>query len=113
MKNNWSSLMVIFTIALVAFLVLAVLFGGWGMMGPWMMGPGMMWGFGPLSSVSMLLGLLIPPLVVIILIVLFLFAVIGLTRLVHAPTIGQTCPSCGQAVKSDWTYCPHCNGTLK
>ncbi|MFZ2201914.1 MAG: zinc ribbon domain-containing protein [Microgenomates group bacterium] len=105
---NKSSLAVIAIVALIVFLVVAVVFGGgWGMMGPWMMGLGMMWGFGPFGWIVMLSMWLLPALVVILLILLLIGWLGGTT-----PTIGQTCSHCGRAVKSNWVSCPHCGTSL-
>lgn len=102
--KNWSP---IITIGLVLFAI--VLFGGgWGMMGPGMMGwgfgPSMMWGFAPLGWLGMLLAWLWP----IILFVLILLAIWWLIRSTPPPTIGWTCPHCGRGVSPESVYCPHC-----
>ena len=91
-----------------------------------MMGPGMMggWtgGWGWLGWLAVLIGLLLPLGVLILLVA----AAIWLFRQASvasqgarsgepegtAGEAGQTCPSCGQPVQSDWRVCPYCGQDL-
>ncbi len=72
--------------------------GGWGMMGPWMMG-----GF---------LGMWLIPIAFLVLCVLgIVWAVRGLGGGTSGARPSTTCPNCGRGVQSDWKNCPYC-GTL-
>ncbi|HEX9597604.1 MAG TPA: zinc ribbon domain-containing protein [Anaerolineales bacterium] len=111
-KINWSSVTTFGIIVLIAVLIGISLFGGgrgyggWGMMGPGMMGG---WGFSPLGWIGMGFMWLIP----IGFLVLTVLGIVWLARSVGgtaAPT--RTCPSCGRGVQADWRNCPHCGAAL-
>ena len=118
-RINWSAIAVFGIVVLVAFLVGTSLlgvgrgYGGWGMMGPGMMGG---WGFGPFGWIAMLFMWLIPVGFVVL-------TVLGVVWLVRAVSGGagqspnplspaRACPSCGRAVQADWRNCPHCGAAL-
>ncbi len=109
-KINWTAVAVFGIVVLVAFLVGASLLGGgWGMMGPGMMGG---WGFAPFGWIGMTFMWLIP----IGFIVLTVLGVVWLVRAVGGgATLGspaRACPSCGRGVQADWRNCPHCGAAL-
>jgi len=109
-RVNRTAVAVFGIVVLVALLIgVSLLGGGWGMMGPGMMGG---WGFGPFGWIGMSFMWLIP-LGVIVLIVL---GVAGLVRSVGSGTTPaappRVCPSCGRAVQADWRNCPHCGAAL-
>src|SRR5215208_1991393 len=96
-KINWTFV----AIAAVAFLLLASLFGdrgygGWGMMGPGMMGG---WGFSPFGWVGMIIMWLVPLsfIVVVALGVVWLVRAVGSGN--QSALAGRACPSCGQTVQ--------------
>lgn len=108
-KNNWTVVVIVALILLLA----AGLFGnrgygGWGMMGPGMMGN---WGFAPFAWIGMSFMWLIP----ISFLVLTVLGIVWLVRAVGGgnPTApSRACPSCGRGVQPDWRNCPHCGATL-
>ena len=74
-------------------------YGGWGMMGPWMMG-GMffMW--------LIPLGFLV-------------LTVVGIAWFVRTASSGTNqsahagpCPNCGRSIQNDWKNCPYCGTVL-
>lgn len=88
-------------------------YGGWGMMGPGMMGGYGGWGYSPLGWVGMAFMWLIP----IGLLVLTVLGAVYLVRAVgsgtgNAASVARTCPNCGRGVQSDWHNCPHCGTSL-
>jgi len=109
-KNNWTVVVIVALVVLVG----VSLLGGWGMMGPGMMGPGMMgrWGFTPFGWIGMIFMWLIPIgfLVLTVLGIVWLVRTLGSGNNPLAP--GQTCPSCGRGVQSDWRNCPYCGAAL-
>ncbi len=115
-RINWPSVAVFGVVVLIAFLIGVSLlgggrgYGGWGMMGPNMMGG---WGFGPFGLIGMLFMWLIP----IGLIALTALGVVWLVRTVGGgptkpATPARVCPSCGRGVQADWRNCPHCGAVL-
>ena len=111
-RNNWIVVAVITLIALLVFLVLASLLGGWRYGGWGMMGPGMMggWGFSPFGWIGMLFMWLIP----VGFVVLAVWGVVWLVRNVGGGTNTpiNACPSCGRNVQTDWRNCPYCGTSL-
>jgi len=118
-KVNWTAVGVFGVVVLLALVVgLGFLgggrgYGGWGMMGPGMMGGYGGWGYSPLNWVGMAFMWLIP----IALIVLTALGVVYLVRAVgsgsgNPSSVARTCPSCGRAVQLDWRNCPHCGASL-
>ena len=118
-KVNWTAVGVFRVVVLLALVVgLGFLgggrgYGGWGMMGPGMMGGYGGWGYSPLNGVGMAFMWLIP----IALIVLTVLGVVYLVRAVgsgsgNPSSVARTCPSCGRAVQLDWRNCPHCGASL-
>ena len=118
-KVNWTAVGVFGVVVLLALVVgLGFLgggsgYGGWGMMGPGMMGGYGGWGYSPLNWVGMAFMWLIP----IALIVLTVLGVVYLVRAVgsgsgNPSSVARTCPSCGRAVQLDWRNCPHCGASL-
>ncbi|MDO8754404.1 MAG: zinc ribbon domain-containing protein [Anaerolineales bacterium] len=113
-KVNWTAV-VIFTI--VALLILQVAgyllggsrYGGWGMMGPGMMGG---WSFSPFGWIGMAFMWLIP----IGFLVLTVLGIVWLVRTIgggnNPSTHAQVCPSCGRGAQADWSNCPHCGASL-
>jgi len=113
-KINWTAVAVFGAVVLLTFLIGASLLGGgWGMMGPAMMGG---WGVGPLGGIGMLFMWLIP-------IGLVVLTGLGVARLVRAIGGGagqspnplapaRACPSCGRGVQADWRNCPYCGAAL-
>ncbi len=129
-KTNWTPIAVVGIAILVVLLVgIGFLVPGWGwggMMGGWgMMGPGMMgtWGsgWGWLGWLFALIGLLIP----LSFLALLALGIVWLVRRTSVSqnvssdsttatttTGGKTCPSCGRAVQDDWQLCPYCGQEL-
>ncbi len=118
-KVNWTAVGVFGVVVLLALVVgLGFLgagrgYGGWGMMGPGMMGGYGGWGYSPLNWVGMAFMWLIP----IALIVLTVLGVVYLVRAVgsgsgNPSSVARTCLSCGRAVQLDWRNCPHCGASL-
>ncbi|MEW5985245.1 MAG: zinc ribbon domain-containing protein [Chloroflexota bacterium] len=109
-KINWSAVTVLGLAALLIVLITTgLLGGGWGMMGPGMMGG---WGFAPFGWLGMAFMWLIP-------IGLIVLTVLGVAWLVRAAGSGGspadpagTCPSCGRKVQADWRNCPYCGAAL-
>jgi len=84
-------------------------YGGWGTMGPGMMGG---WGFSPFGWIGMAFMWLIP----IGILALIVFGVAALVRNVGNPPLpsSQTpCPNCGKGIQADWQNCPYCGTALK
>ncbi|MCS7222593.1 MAG: zinc ribbon domain-containing protein [Anaerolineae bacterium] len=85
--------------------------GGWGMMGPGVMGG---WSFGPLGWLGMILMWLFP----LGLLVLLILGIVWLAKVIAQPE-GQTlarpsrtCPACGRPVQAEWRHCPDCGHSL-
>ncbi|HID87032.1 MAG TPA: hypothetical protein EYP55_06580, partial [Anaerolineae bacterium] len=112
--------MVVLVVFLVGLSLLPMFFGGWGMMGPGMMGGWCPWCggtgrlggggvlgglFGPLF---ILLGLLIPIGLLGLLILGGVWLVRNVGRVAAPPALARTCPSCGQPVQAHWQHCPYC-----
>jgi len=108
-KINWTSVTVFAIVALLVFLIGVSLLGGWGMMGPGMMG-GL--GFAPFGWFGMFFMWLIPVgfLVLTVAGIAWLVKAIGSGNIPPAPA--KTCPSCGRGVQADWRNCPHCGTAL-
>lgn len=106
-------------------------YGGWGTMGPGMMGgewsggwcpfcggtgrsPGGFYG-GSFGWLFILPAMLFP----LGLLVLLVLGIVWVARVVSRPTTrtpspsDQTCPHCGKPVEVDWRHCPHCGETLE
>jgi hypothetical protein len=110
-KVNWivvvaAALIILFGIG---FLLSGRGYGGWGMMGPGMMGG---WGFSPFGWIGMIFMWMIPLSFIIL-------AVLGIVWIVRAigsgtnpPPPGYTCPSCRRGVQADWMNCPYCGTPL-
>ena len=118
-KVNWTVVGVFGAIVLVALIVGLSLvdggrgYGGWGMMGPGMMGGYGGWGTSPLGWIGMAFMWLIP----VALLVLTVLGVVWLVRAVtggsgNPPASTRTCPNCGRGVQRDWRNCPHCGTDL-
>lgn len=107
-KVNWTMVIVFSIVVLLAFIVGAGMLGGWGMMGPGMMGR---WGYSPFMGVGMIFMWLIP----VSLIVLTVLAIVWLARSLGGfnPPSGRTCPNCGRGVQADWQHCPYCGTALQ
>ncbi|MBI5839824.1 MAG: zinc ribbon domain-containing protein [Chloroflexi bacterium] len=114
-KINWSSVTIIGIVVLIAVFIGISLFGGgrgyggWGMMGPGMMGG---WGFAPFGWIGMLFMWLVPVgfLVLTVLGIVWLVRTLGSGN--NPPASTKTCPSCGRGVQADWRNCPHCGAAL-
>ena len=118
-KVNWRAIAVFGAVVLVGLVVgLSFLgggrgYGGWGMMGPGMMGGYGGWGTSPLGWIGMGFMWLIP-------IGLLVLTVLGVAWLVRAvtgssgnlPASTRMCPNCGRSVQPDWRNCPHCGTDL-
>ncbi len=133
-RINWTQVLVFGSVVLVVFLVglslLPVFFGGgYGGMGPGMMGrSGMMGGWCPWCGGTgrfgvgligslfrlpfMLLGLLIPIGLLGLLIVGGVWLVRSTARATVPSTPAKACPACGRPAESDWRHCPYCGGEL-
>lgn len=136
-RINWAKVGVFVAIVLVVFIVgLWVLplllggYGGWGTMGPGMMGgqwsqgwcpfcggtgryPGGVFG-GVFGWLLMAMTMLLP----LGLLALFILGVVWLARAVARPGPGvtpppQACPGCGNPVAVGWRHCPHCGEDLQ
>ncbi len=118
-KINWTTVAIFGIVVFLVFLVGVSLLGGWGYggwgYGGWrMMGPGMMggWGFSPFGWIGMIFMWLIP----IGFIVLTVLGVVWLVRAVgggsNPAATGNTCPSCGRGIQTDWRNCPYCGTPL-
>jgi hypothetical protein len=130
---NWTQIGVFAAIVLVVFLIgitlLPFLFGGWGMMGPAMMGSGSSEGLCPFCGgtgrstggffggifgwVSILTGMLLP----LGLLVLVILGIVWLVRAGSQPPSGtppapRACRKCGKPVAVDWRVCPFCEEDL-
>lgn len=128
MRINWTQVLVFGAVVLVVFMLgitlLPFLLGGWGMMGPGMMGGWCPWcgvtgrfGGGGLVGglfglIFTLLGLLIPIGLLGLLIIggVWLVRTIGGTAAVVPPS--PMCPHCGRPVQADWQHCPYCGQEL-
>ena len=136
-RTNWMQVGVFAAIVLIIFIcgvtILPLLFGGyggWGMMGPGMMGSEWSGGWCPFCGgtgsypggsfggifgwLFMLVAMLFP----LGLLVLLILGIVWLVRAVSRPQGGiapspQACPSCGKPVAGDWRHCPHCGETLE
>ncbi len=134
-RIQWAQIGVFAAIVLVILLagitLLPLLFGGWGMMGPGMMGgewsggwcpfcggtgryPGGFFG-GMFGWLFILVSMLFP----LGLLVLLALGIVWLVRAVSQPTrdvappSAQTCPKCGKPVAVDWRVCPFCEEDLQ
>jgi len=117
---NWAQVAVFAAVVLVVFIlgitVLPFLFGGWGMMGPGMMGGGWYRGYGvPLGGIFgwlfMLLAMALP-LGLLILGLVWLVRGMGGQGAISRPAPTRPCPNCGQRVQPDWQLCPYCGQNL-
>lgn len=107
-KINWSIIVIIGVIALLL-LFSTAMFGGWGMMGPGMMGR---WGYYfPFMWIGMMFMWLIP----IGFLILIALGIVWLVRNlgVPMPPASRACPNCGKSVQADWQNCPYCGTSLK
>ena len=112
-KINWTIVAVFSIVLLLVLMVGGSLLGGWRY-GSWGMMGG--WGFAPFGWIGMAFMMIFMWLIPVSFVVL---AVLGVGWLVRtkgggsiAPAPGQTCPSCGRGVQSDWRNCPHCGTRL-
>ena len=108
-KVNWTLVVIVGVLALLALMVGGSLlgapgyrgwgYGGWGMMGPWMMG-GMffMW--------------LIPLGVVVLAVLGVAWLVRAMGGAINPPAAAHNCPSCGRPVRADWHHCANCGNKL-
>ncbi len=109
-RVNWT---VVIVVGLIVLLVLAMgggllggmmgyggyHYGGWGMMGPWMMGGAFyMW--------------LIPLILVFLCVGAIVWAVTSLSGGSNRNAVTGVCPNCGKGVQADWKNCPHCGTQL-
>jgi hypothetical protein len=133
-RVNWTQVAVfvgiVLVIAFAGIMILPILFGGYGGWG--MMGPGMMGGWrqeggwcpfcggtgryqgGFLGGLYGWLFMLLP----LGFLVLLILGIIWLVRAVSRPASStaatpQTCPQCGKPVAADWRVCPHCGSELQ
>ncbi len=108
-RINWTAVAVFAIVGLLTILIGASLFGGWGMMGPGMMGS---WGFSPYGWFGMISMVVIP----VGLLVLIVLGVVWLIRAIGAGTSRasemRSCPDCGHGVQPDWRNCPYCGTSL-
>jgi len=133
-RIRWAQIGVFAAIVLVILLVgitlLPLLFGGWGMMGPSMMGRGWSEGwcpfcggtgrypggfFGGMFGWLFVLAAMLFPLGFLVLLIL---GIVWLVRAVTRPREGtaaapQTCRRCGKPVAVDWRVCPFCEEDLQ
>ncbi len=85
--------------------------GGWGMMGPGMMGG---WGFGPLGWLGVIFMWLSP----LGLLILLILGIAWLVRAIAQPRgqalaePGRICPACGHPAQAGWRHCPYCGQSL-
>ncbi len=124
---------IVFLIFMVGITVLPFFFGGyggWGMMGPRMMG-GERWGgwwpfcggtgrspggfYGGIFGWLFMLPVMLIPLGLLVLLAL---GIIWVVRTVGRPSgeaepSALTCPKCGKAVEVDWRVCPFCEEDLQ
>ncbi len=104
--DKTTRLIAILGVGLLILLVVGLSGGwGWGMMGTGAMG----YSFGPIAMLAMLGMWLFP----VGLIALLVIGTILLAQRVAPPTIGQTCPSCGRAVRASDRHCSNCGTPLK
>ena len=117
-RTNWGQVVVFAVAALLVLLIGASWlggYGGWGMMGPGMMGG---WGFGPFGWLAMIFMWLFPLgflALLVVGIVWLLRQASGSSGAVGGPSqtaVGQPCPSCGRPVQADWRVCPYCGQQL-
>jgi len=110
-KVNWTAVVIVTIVALLVLQVATSLLGGWGMMGPGMMGG---WGYSPspFGWIGMAFMWLIP-LGFLTLIVLGIAWVVKATGGGNNPVApAQTCSSCGRGIQADWKNCPYCGTAL-
>ena len=104
-KVDWAVIAIVSIVILLVLMFATSSIGGWGMMGPGMMGR---WGFAPFGMFFMWL----VPLGFVVLTVL---GIVWLVKAVsgnnHVASI-QNCPSCGRGVQADWKNCPYCGVSL-
>ncbi|MBE0680710.1 MAG: zinc ribbon domain-containing protein [Anaerolineales bacterium] len=113
-KVNWTAVVIFAILALLVLQVAGYLlggsrYGGWGMMGPGMMGS---WGYSPFGWIGMFFMWLIP----IGVIALIVFGVVSLARNSGNPTppaLHNPCPNCGKGTQAEWQNCPYCGTKLK
>ena len=113
-KINWLIVGIISVIVLLFLFGGGMMAGGWGYRGGWgMMGPGMMgWGYSPFGWIGMAFMWLIP----VGIIVLAVFGIAWLARNVGnntTPSAQTPCPNCGKGTQADWQNCPYCGTALK
>lgn len=130
--TNWTKVLVISGIALLALALIFNLFApllwrqfggwgyphpagydGWGMMRDWG-GPRMM-GYHPFWGPGMLIGWLFPLGLLALLIagIAWLVQAIGRSSAPLTPTpSSRPCPQCGQSAQADWRNCPYCGAPL-
>jgi uncharacterized membrane protein len=108
-KVNWTAVMIVTIVALLVIQVATSLLGGWGYNGSryggWgMMGPGMMGG--------MMFMWLFP----LAFIVLTMFGIAWVVKAIGGgnipPAPAHACPNCGRGAQADWKNCPHCGAAL-
>lgn len=125
-RINWTQVavfaVVVVVVLAVGMVVLGSLWGGYGMMGPGMMGDyrgydpgGMMRDYG-----GSLFGWLFPLLMCLFplgFLALLAVGIVWLVRTASAPRpatpVGKVCPECHAAVQPEWKACPHCGATLE
>lgn len=124
---------IVLVILLVGITALPLLFGaygGWGMMGPGMMGGEWTGGWCPFCGGTgrlqggmfggmfgwffMLVAILFPLGFLVLVILGIVWLVRAVTRSPSGRTpLPQACPKCGKAVEADWRLCPHCGEKLQ
>jgi hypothetical protein len=129
-RINWMQVAVFAAVVVLVFAVgMGVLsslwgggYGGYGMMGPGMMGgnrgygpSGMMGGYGGgLFGWLFMLPMCLFPLGFLALLVI---GIVWLVRTVSGPQsaapVSKVCPECHSAVQAGWKACPHCGATLE
>lgn len=124
MSINWTQVLVFAAVVLVVSILgialLPFFLGGWGMMGPGMMGGWYPeyggWMGRAFGWLFMLVAMALPLGMVILLILGLVWLVRGTSGPEAprpAPPTVQTCPNCGQGVQADWQVCPYCGESLK
>ena len=108
-RINWITVAICGVVALLIFVIGAVLLGGGRGYG--MMGPGMMWGFAPFGWMGMILMMLIPLTFLGLLAAGVVWAVRAFSGSGPGYSGARTCPN-GHAVQADWRACPYCGEPL-